>query len=370
MSELRKKSSTTIVLIGPYPPPYGGVSVHIQRLKERLLDAGLKCVVIDVASSSTREDGTVLNPKAILKWFAVLLQETCVIHIHVSGLNRDHNAAKIAALSMLSALTRNKTIVTFHSAAGWVNIGQQSRFRNIVFRTALRGIHHYIAVAAAVREGLKELGVKTERISIVPAFLPPRTRTEDFDAIPRHIWDFIGAHAPVITANAPSTDFFRGEDLYGIDLCIDLCANLRKLYRHHGFIFCIANVTDRDYLNELQQRIIEKRIAENFLFVTQPYTFYPFLTKSDLFVRPTNTDGDAISVREALYFKIPTIASDAAPRPQGATEFANRNLDDLVAKAEQVLRDLTWHKTQLASTEQPDNFTKVVEIYDSVLSGD
>ena len=65
MSELRKeRSSTTIVLIGPYPPPYGGVSVHIQRLKERLLDVGFKCVVINVASSSNRDDKTVLSTES------------------------------------------------------------------------------------------------------------------------------------------------------------------------------------------------------------------------------------------------------------------------------------------------------------------
>jgi glycosyltransferase involved in cell wall biosynthesis len=367
VSELRKeRNPKTIVLIGPYPPPYGGVSVHIQRLKERLLDAGLKCVVLDVTSPSNRDDGTVLSTRAIRKWFAVLRQETCVIHIHVSGLHRKNNAAIIAALSMLSVMTRNKTIVTFHSAAG-TNIGSLSSFRKIVLRMALSRIHHYIAVAPAIREALKELGINAERISTVPAFLPPRTRTEDFDEIPQQIWDFVGAHAPVITANAGRIDYFGGIDVYGIDLCIDLCANLRELSPHHGFIFCIANVTNHDYLNELRRRIIEKRIADNFLFVTRSYAFYPFLTKSDLFVRPTSTDGEAISVREALYFKIPTIASDAAQRPKGTIEFANRNLDDLIAKVAEVLRDLPRYKTQLASAEPPDNFKIVAEIYDSVL---
>jgi glycosyltransferase involved in cell wall biosynthesis len=269
---------------------------------------------------------------------------------------------------MLSAVTRNKTIVTFHSAAG-TNIGSLNSFKKIEHRMALNRVDHYIAVAAAVREALKELGINAERISTLPAFLPPRPRTEDFDEIPRQIWDFIGTHAPVITANAPTIDFHDGADLYGIDLCIDLCANLRGLYPHHGFVFCIANVTDRDYLNELQQRIIEKRIPDNFLFVTRSYAFYPLLTKSDLFIRPTNTDGDAISVREALYYKIPTIASDVAPRPRGTIEFANRNIDDLSAKVVQILRDLPWYKTQLASAAPPDNFKKIAEIYASVLGG-
>src|SRR6185436_20225577 len=40
------------------------------------------------------------------------------------------------------------------------------------------------------------------------------------------------------------------------------------------------------------------------------------IAKSDAFVRPTTVDGDAISVREALALGVPTVASDAAHRPQ------------------------------------------------------
>ena len=49
-------------------------------------------------------------------------------------------------------------------------------------------------------------------------------------------------------------------------------------------------------------------------------------------VRPTNTDGDALSIREAMYFKISVIASDVTTRPENTIIFKNRDLDDFYIK--------------------------------------
>ena len=39
------------------------------------------------------------------------------------------------------------------------------------------------------------------------------------------------------------------------------------------------------------------------------------LRLTDVLLKPTNTDGDAISVREALYLGVPVVASDVVERP-------------------------------------------------------
>jgi hypothetical protein len=47
--------------------------------------------------------------------------------------------------------------------------------------------------------------------------------------------------------------------------------------------------------------------------------------RADLSIRPAATDEDAISLREALYFNCPVIASDVVRRPKGTILF-NRSL--------------------------------------------
>ena len=42
-------------------------------------------------------------------------------------------------------------------------------------------------------------------------------------------------------------------------------------------------------------------------------------------MRPTRTDGDAVSIREAMHFGRPVVASDAVPRPEGVVTFPSRD---------------------------------------------
>ena len=55
-------------------------------------------------------------------------------------------------------------------------------------------------------------------------------------------------------------------------------------------------------------------------------------------VRATNKDGDAITIRESLYLKVPVVASDIVKRPAGTIVFKSRNLEDLYNKIEYALK--------------------------------
>jgi glycosyltransferase involved in cell wall biosynthesis len=63
------------------------------------------------------------------------------------------------------------------------------------------------------------------------------------------------------------------------------------------------------------------------------------MQSSDIMLRTTWYDGDAISVREALQLGVPVIASDNGMRPEGTHLIPARNLDALVAIAEKILHN-------------------------------
>lgn len=354
------KKRECVILVGRYPPPFGGVSVHLYRLRELLRASDIRCTVLAVQSKRQTSEN-VISIRAIHKWLRVFIRYKCAVHIHVSTLDFK-NAISIAAASLLSALTRNKLLITVHGTAG-IEVNRLDPLRNLLLRTALVGVYYFIAVGPPVQQNLQKLHVDAEKMSIVPAFFPPVPRIEDSREIPQDIRDFMHNRTPVLTANAYAVDFHNDEDLYGMDLCIDLCSNLRHAYPQLGFVFCISNVTHDDYLSRLQNKIAASNLQDNFLFVTHSYNFYVFLMQSELFLRPTNTDGDAISVREALYFKVPTIASDAVPRPQGARLFKSRDIGDLTAKVHDALDNYSWYKAELKSLEPQRNFEKILSIY-------
>jgi glycosyltransferase involved in cell wall biosynthesis len=82
------------------------------------------------------------------------------------------------------------------------------------------------------------------------------------------------------------------------------------------------------------------------------------MARSRAFVRPTRADGDSISVREALALQVPTVASDAAPRPEGTHLFAAGDVDDLVRAVEDALSSRP--PSGLAAT---DTLPRLVDLY-------
>jgi glycogen(starch) synthase len=62
------------------------------------------------------------------------------------------------------------------------------------------------------------------------------------------------------------------------------------------------------------------------------------IKRSSVFLRPTTSDGDSISLREALHFNVPVVASDAAPRPDGSILFASRDQEDFICAIETALQ--------------------------------
>jgi glycosyltransferase involved in cell wall biosynthesis len=350
-----KNRKLKVALFGPYPPPYGGVSIHIQRLKNLLLKNNIRCKVYDITQFWGKNKK--FDDFHIKKWPKILFFSRGIIHIQNSGLN----LLKISILSNLLTIKGNKIIITYHSLRD--DIENFNWFKKKVFRLCLTRISHFIVVNSRIKEKLINAGIKNEKITIIPGFLPPTIIKKDIADIPIKIWDFINNHHPVISANAFRIEFYNNQDLYGIDMCIELCTNIMKKYPKIGFVFCLPVIGDDEYFSKMINIIYSKKIENNFLFVTQPYQFYPILRASDLFVRPTNTDGDAISIRESLYFRIPSVVSDVVPRPKGTNLFRNRDSNDFALKVEKILENYNDYKKKQEDYEIENNLDKIMSIY-------
>ena len=201
----------------------------------------------------------------------------------------------------------------------------------------------------------------------VPAFIPPTVKEEDYQKVPPYVRDFMKLHNPVISANAFRIRFYRGVDLYGLDMIVELTARLKNRYPEIGTVFCLPSIGDKEYFDRLNQEINESGLSEHILFITQPIDeVYPIWQESDIFVRPTVTDGDALSIREALYFKTPVVTSDACPRPEGVILFNNRNIDSFTNSVEKVLGNYTQFKKEAESIKVDSAFNRILGIYNNL----
>jgi glycosyltransferase involved in cell wall biosynthesis len=124
-------------------------------------------------------------------------------------------------------------------------------------------------------------------------------------------------------------------------MLVELAARLRPDHPTLGIVVCFWHfkTEDQAYLDQLQRKAASLGVKDNILFNTVEGYFVPVIEASTLFVRPTNTDGDASSIREALYLGVPAVVSDAVERPEGSVLFRSRDMRDFEAKVRAVLEE-------------------------------
>jgi len=354
-------SKIKVALIGSYPPPPGGISIHIQRLKRQLEERGYGCIVYDLKGQNELPEKNVIRIENVKKWLLryLFFAKENIVHYH----NSDW---KMRVVIGLMGLLGKKTIISVQGASLEDSLKSASWFKKKIIRFSLRHTSFIVAANREIEDLLLSLNIDSQKTAVIPAFIPPVIEKEDYQRIPKRVWNFIKAHSPIISADAFKISFYNNQDLYGIDMCIDLCANLKQDYPKIGLVFCLPEIGDYEYFNKMKQRIKEKDIEDNFLFQIEPCQMYPIILKSNVFVRPTNTDGDAISLREALYFKIPSVASDVILRPEGTILFRSRDINDFILKTKDILDNYDQYKNRLEIVKLEDNFEKILKVYRKV----
>lgn len=357
----KRENNPKIAIIGPYPPPYGGISVHIQRLREQLDKKGVKSVIYNTSGDVNYPAKNIIKVKSMKRLVlrALFLAKEKVFHYH----NSDWQMRVV--LGLMGFLGK-KTVISIHGVSLANSLNKGNWFRRRLIRFAIRGASFIIADNSEIEKLVLSLGMLKKRVNIVSAFIPPIEKEEDTLTISRGVWDFISSHKPVISANAFRIAFYNNQDLYGIDMSIELCASLKQHYPDIGFVFCIPDIGDYSYFDKMKQQIKDNGIEGNFLFQTKRCQFYPIVLRSNIFVRPTNTDGDPLSIREALYFKIPVIASDTCPRPEGVILFKNRDIPDFIGKTKQVLDNYDIYKNKASRLESGNGFDGILKIYNGL----
>ena len=105
------------------------------------------------------------------------------------------------------------------------------------------------------------------------------------------------------------------QDLYGFDIILEAINNINLPYN------CALVLVDSNGKLEKNYRIkidrIKKDRGVNIFYINYDINFQKLLSISDIFIRATRTDGDALSVREALNNGNTVLASDCVMRPAG-----------------------------------------------------
>lgn len=304
-----------ILLIGPMPPPKGGVSIHIQRMSGILRDD----FCFDFVDESSQVKGDYFNLRSynMINYFR---------KVRNCNLMYIHSGKRLLVIFHLLAgkLFRKRMILTVHGYP-YANRKVLNRIDSFFYSIA----HRIIIVNSFI---LDRIRLPLNRCIVRNAFLPPAIENEPF--LPYFVQNWITeqkkSNRKIISANAYQLKYFDSQDLYGLDMCIEAAIRLKKKNIPASFIYNVSSLEkNRDLYEKYQEQISKEGLYGSFLLINEEMSFARLVTYSDIVLRPTNTDGDALTIREALYFGKAVIASDVIPRPQGAILFRNRDHDDL-----------------------------------------
>ncbi|HPH85943.1 MAG TPA: hypothetical protein PLC48_10815, partial [Ferruginibacter sp.] len=290
----------TILIFGPLPPPAGGISIHIWRLKY-LLEQEFTVDFIDEASTRKKAYYNVksFNPFPYLR----KIGRADILYIQTGS-------RILKKLHILTGkLMGKKMIITLH--------GYGPR-RKMPFR-AIDSFFFRMAdkIILVNPDIFNRLSLPAEKCIYKHAFLPPVLQEEV--PLPAHVSDWLlntrKSGATILCANASRLDLFQGKELYGLDMCIDVTRRLLDKRIPVGFIYTVSSTEHcEDRFEQYQQQIKTLGLTNHFMLLHEKVSFVKVIEQSDIVLRPTNTDGDALTIREAIYLGKPILASDVTER--------------------------------------------------------
>ena len=327
-----------ILLIGTIPPPIGGVSMHIQRFVdcyENHEDFYLD--VLDLKKQKLYRENRSVSFFEIIK----VIKSASIVHLHLSS-----NLKLIIAL--FSKMLGKKVVYTHHN----IRINSKIFFRLLMLFTDKLILVNDMNIDQNIK--------KKYDYSLIPAFLPSVDETK----LPMTLEKELNNFKYIISTNCFEMTFIDGKDLYGFDLCVDSFSKLvdSEVVKDTLLVLVDPSGTSKLYVENLLSNF---KINNNckILFVGYHINFNALIEKSTVVLRATRSDGDSLTVREALYMNVPIIASDVTVRPLGTICFRNEDNNDL-SKA--IYNVLINNEIKKIDAQKIDFGEKILDIYDSI----
>lgn len=341
-----------VLLLGPFPPPEGGVARNVAAIRDAVIGEGGECTVVCTTRNSSRsEKDNIFVPRNPFEFvYRVRKHKADLVHLHIGG---RLNIRIFFLFALCLMINRHSAIVTIHS--GELGILSLPRHYAVALRHLLNRFRWIIAVNRQIAAALENLGVNPTIIQVISPFVPPNILTEQ---IPEHLNGFMSSANPLLVSVGGL------EPEYDIEVQIDALRLLIHRFPKIGLI--IIGSGKSEY--QLRERILEARLQNRVLIAGElPHPLTATIIRTaNLLLRTTKFDGDSISVREALHFGIPVVATDNGMRPEGVVCIPTPADKEHLAQAIVATLDSHYEYNRPTAEGDTNGLQSIINLYKTI----
>jgi hypothetical protein len=319
--------NNSILILGKIPPPIGGVTIHVYRLLEHLDTYDINYSFFDLNNFS-------------LIFFIFNIKKNKIAHLHTSS------PLLRFLFTVICKLFFTKSIITIHG-----NLNRYDFFKNLLDKLSIKFASIPIVINRYSYEISSKINPNTKYIS---AYLPPILIEKLPDKIVQLLHYCKNNFSYIISTNAFARRFDKDKnEIYGIEFLINYFSNLPD------YILLISDPS-KEYSTYYNNQFSNK--FDNIKFITVPHQFFGILRECDIYIRNTSTDGDSLSIHEALHLDIPVLATDVVDRPNGVL-LIRRN-DSLSLSC--ALQNITYLQK---NNKKSHNYNGLIDFYKDLKIG-
>ncbi len=280
----------SILIFGKVPPPVGGVTKSVENTITALKSKKIK---IELFSINTLFSNYKFD----------------IAHIHYS------KKWKIFIAILLGKLYAKKNILTFHGSDFYPDKLWTDRLlftlldgiivlnKNVQDRCEKFKHNKAILFTSIFQEGVLNKNIK---------------KTSFFDIKENEKYILLYAYDKV---------YFENKEVYGCSFIFSL---IDKLPENYIVVFVDPNGGYKEDVAKVSNKLI---------YLDRVVDFLEILSTVDIYIRPTNFDGNSVAILEALICNVPVLASNVVDRGIGIETYKNNNAKDFISKITYILNN-------------------------------
>lgn len=342
-----------ILQLGPYPPPEGGITRNIIAIRDMLRERGHRCSIVATSRSARVDDEPdVHHPRSALALIRALRSlEYDILHLHIGG---DVTRRVLALAFACTLLARGKCLLTLHSGGYPTSKEATAASPGSTRGRVFQRFDKVIGVSNDLADVFRAYGVSDDRIAVIPPYSlqPPAASVK----VPGDLLAFCESGSPLLVAvGGLEVDY---QPLFLLDAIADISAqfpNARLMIVGDGALR--SDVEAAIDLRQLDDRVL---LTGN---VGHSVSLH-LMRAADIMLRTTLFDGDAISIREALFLGTPVIATDTGTRPENVKLIPIGGRQELATAVGQIVTSARRRPPQ--GETDTTNIAAVVDLYERI----